>query len=140
MILMSSEYYDRRKICKLLKSLDAIPVENPARPGTPDINYVEGWLELKRIRNWPKNLDKNLRVPSFTPQQRNRHRLRRHVKGESYVLLHVSNDWVFLDGLVAANILGHASKKVLFEKSIFYSEGVFLGEKLLQYLTDRKPC
>ena len=62
----------RQRIVKMLTDagLDAISVENPAYPGTPDINYVGGWLELKWIEDWPKRATTPVVIPHFTPQQR----------------------------------------------------------------------
>jgi hypothetical protein len=50
--------------------LDAGSVENASGPGTPDIQYVGGWLELKWLAAWPKKADTPVVIEHFTPQQR----------------------------------------------------------------------
>ncbi len=50
--------------------LDACSVENPALPGTPDVQHIDGWLELKFLEEWPKREDTTVRIEHFTPQQR----------------------------------------------------------------------
>ena len=44
----------RGRLTKALRSLHAVAVENPVHPGTPDINYSEGWIEAKWLRAWPR--------------------------------------------------------------------------------------
>ena len=66
-----SEASQRRTVVRALSGLHAIPVENPvACPGTPDVNYVEGWIELKNLRSWPKRAATIVRIEHFTEQQR----------------------------------------------------------------------
>lgn len=62
----------RHRIVKMLTEagLDAGSVENSAGPGTPDVQYVGGWIELKWIENWPKKAGTPVVIPHFTPQQR----------------------------------------------------------------------
>lgn len=49
---------------------DATSVENPACPGTPDVQFIDGWLELKYLETWPKRAETTVRIEHFTPQQR----------------------------------------------------------------------
>lgn len=112
-----SEKHQRKRVIQWLKPLNAIPVENPAQPGTPDVNYVEGWIELKKLNKWPSKPDLIVRVEHFTPQQRNWHILRHRRNGVSWVLLQVKNDWVLLQGMDAAEILGRVNKADLLQRA-----------------------
>jgi len=106
-----SESGMRSKLVKDLKSLDAIPVENPVRPGTPDINFIEGWIECKWLRRWPANANESpVLIPHFTPQQRI-HLARRYLKGgKTFLMLEIGKEWMLFTGDVAANIVGRATR------------------------------
>lgn len=102
----------RASVVDALRELDAIAVENPALPGTPDVNYVEGWLELKCLDAWPLRDATPLRCEHWTPEQRVRHVLRSRSGGATYVLVEVAqtHDYLLLEGAIAARILGKANR------------------------------
>lgn len=52
------------------RGLDATSVENPACPGTPDIQFMDGWIECKYLEDWPKREETTVRIEHFSPQQR----------------------------------------------------------------------
>lgn len=97
----------------LLKKLNAIAVENPALPGTPDVNYIEGWIELKWLRAWPMRNDSLVRVEEFTTQQRVWHIRRRIAGGTSWFLLQVRREWVLIDGGIAAIVVDKTNRDEL---------------------------
>lgn len=99
-----SERRMRKNVCDWLKDYDAFAVENPANPGTPDVSYVEGWIELKQLDAWPAREDTPVRIEHYTPQQRIRARKRWKKGGNCFWLLQVRNDWLLLDGNVAAEL------------------------------------
>lgn len=105
----------RAAVNEALLLLDAVAVENSALPGTPDVNYVEGWLELKSVPCWPTNIKVPLRVEHWTPEQKVWHLRRSRAGGETYVLLEVVNPGtcMLIRGDVAARILGVASYQEL---------------------------
>jgi len=108
-----SEAHMRRRVIQWLKPLNAIPVENPAQPGTPDVNYAEGWVELKKLAAWPRDGEAVVRVEHFTPQQRNWLRLRRMRGGRAFLLLQVKDEWLLFHGEIAAEHLGRVDRQML---------------------------
>lgn len=104
-----SEKATRKRVVKALKPLHAVAVENSVVPGTPDVNYVGGWIELKQADEWPVMMGP-LRMPHYTPQQRIWHRKRRAAGGSCFVLLQVAQEWLLFDATVAAEVLGTATR------------------------------
>lgn len=92
-----SERALRREIVKLLRPVGAMPVENPACPGTPDVAYVGGWIELKKARRWPQR-EGPLKLDHFTQQQFLW--LERHILcgGRAHVLLQVGREHLLFWG------------------------------------------
>ena len=99
----------RKRVIKILKPLDGRAVENAVGPGTPDVNYIGGWVELKKIRYWPRR-GGPVRVPHFTQQQRVWLERRWHRGGAVYMLIQIERDWLLLNGDVAAEHLGYADE------------------------------
>lgn len=104
----------RRKVVRALRDadLDAVAVENPAHPGTPDVNYAGGWIELKYLPAWPAK-GGVVRIRHFSKQQRIWLERRRDAGGAAYLLLQVGTDWLLLDGRDAARYVGRVGRKKL---------------------------
>lgn len=108
---------------------DAIRVENPAHPGTPDVSWcmngIEGWLELKHLPHWPKRADTIVRIDHFTPQQRVWLRRRHLAGGRVHLLLKAEAEWLLFTGIVAANHVGKLPREELREKAIMRCTPLF---------------
>ncbi len=136
-----SEKAMRRVVINLLKELDADPmaVENPACPGTPDINCIlldeqygigEQWIELKKIKAWPKRASSIVKIPHFVNQQRIWLKKRYTCGGNVWVLLQIGKEWILFCGWEAANWLGLANKKKLLECATCHWPSVPTAEQL----------
>lgn len=124
----------RQKVVKALKTLDAVSIENPVHPGTPDVNYTEGWLELKWARRWPKNASTPLRMDHFTPQQKIWLQRRARKGGTAFLLLNVEQDWLLLTPNDASELLGSATRRELYEVAVWRGNGKSALPCLKRYL------
>lgn len=131
---MSSERHMRTRVVKALRPLHAVAVENPVCPGTPDVNYADGMLELKSLPEWPTDPRSTLLVPHFTPQQRLWLRKRHLAGGRVHLLLKVEDDWLLIPGYEAAVHVGRARREVLLSISERRWEGGLRERELLSCL------
>ena len=99
------------RIQDAIKHRDPIRVENSVGDGTPDINYAEGWIESKQIPMWPKRTDSTVRVPHYRPAQRAWHVKRSKAGGLVHVVIQIGDDVLVFDGLTAARVLGHTTRR-----------------------------
>ena len=100
-----------------IKHLDPVRVENPAHPGTPDVNYIGGWLELKRLSRLP-DMDKVLQIDHYTPQQRSWAFRRIARGGRCFMLISAGKHWILMRGDVAATSIGFDTTAVVLQKAI----------------------
>lgn len=114
-----SEKVMRGWVVKYLMPLNAVAVENPALPGTPDVNTVLGWIELKHISRPPVRPTTVVRLPHYTQMQRLWAMQRIRAGGMCLLLLQVGSMHILLDGLVAAIHLNHATLEELVKVSAF---------------------
>jgi hypothetical protein len=110
-----SEHTQNRTIRQALKGMDPFRVENRVGPGTPDWNYIDGWLEAKWLRRWPKNANESpVLIDHWTIVQRRWHERRcRAAGGRTFVLLQVGREWLLFRGPEAAEYLGRGTRQVL---------------------------
>jgi hypothetical protein len=114
-----SEQTMRQRVVRCLREWDAISVENPAYPGTPDVNYREGWIELKCMRRWPRNADTSpVLIDHFTPQQRVWLARRSRKGGNVHLMLQVGQEFLLFEGAVAAAVVGKATRPELYANTV----------------------
>lgn len=104
-----SNFWDR--VRPLLAGLDPVRVENAVSSGTPDVNCLLGWIELKQIRaeDMPKRASTVVRLDHFTPEQRAWLTRRTHFGGAAWVLLLMAEEWLLFMGRDAAERLGRVN-------------------------------
>jgi hypothetical protein len=112
----------RSKLVKSLKHAGAIPVENLVHPGTPDINYIDGWIECKWLKAWPNKADTIVQVSRFSKGQRWWHINRRMLGGDTWFILQVNREWLLFDGAKAALYVGRAPRAELYNIACFVSK------------------
>lgn len=114
--------------------LDPVRVENPALPGTPDVNYIEGWLELKHADQWPaRGGPLRLKHPP-TPEQKVWLFRRWHAGGAAFLLLRVGQEWFLFRGFRAREVWkDHPTEAVIRRMSITFKSPAEVAEWLAAY-------
>jgi len=130
----------RTHLCDQLKKLDAVAVENPARPGTPDVNYIGGWIECKWLRAWPKRPGTVVRLdhPLLTSQKVwIRRRLRRG--GKAWVMLQCGRGWMLFRGDAACDFLGTSTRAELGRHCYAHWPNGLDADELIAILVAQRP-
>lgn len=84
--------------------MDPVRVENKALPGTPDVNFIEGWAELKRADCWPvRGGPLRLDHPP-TPEQKVWLARRWHAGGNCGLVLRVGREFFLFRGCDVRNL------------------------------------
>lgn len=131
-----SEKSDRRVVIGLLRALDAGAVENRVEVGTPDVQFIGGWMELKWLDRWPSiKSDEIVRLRHYTQEQRNWARRRKRRGGACWLLLHAGRDWLLFDGEVAAEHVGRCTKAQLFELAERVWRGALHRREFLEHVS-----
>ena len=110
--------------------LDPRRIEDAVSVGVPDVNYRDGWIELKVVPSWPKRPGTPLRVDHFTPAQRVWLQRRCRCAGRAYLMLRVgASEYLLFRGDVAAKCLGYLPRERLVEKAlVHWPDGLIEGE------------
>ena len=116
-----SEARMRAKLVQILSPFHAIPVENKVPPlGTPDINFVGGWIECKRRERWPIRENQVVKFPHPVNLNQKVWRDLRTRKGGTVILaIQVARDWLFFTKREAFRGFGTYTKQELFDLAEF---------------------
>jgi hypothetical protein len=107
----------RQRMIRELRDLDAVSIESTVGPGVPDVNYVDGWIEVKCIEagRWKRaqGSDKPVRLNHpLSPEQIAWIKRRGKRGGRVFVAVRAGTDWLFfhwsdsdLPGTVPADTL-----------------------------------
>lgn len=99
-----------------MAGLDARRIESTSTAsGIPDVNYVQGWIELKCLRGWPVREKTIVKVKHFTADQRAFLRVRWAAGGKTFLLLKVAKEWLLFTGPVAAKSIHYVNRQKLYE-------------------------
>lgn len=128
----------RKKVVKALAPLNAIAVENPCLPGTPDVNFIEGWIELKWLRSWPKKEETIVKLDHYSQQQKVWAFRRRRAGGSCWFMLQCGREWLIMDGAVAALWVNKCTKAELIAKSVVYFKSGLDIPAMIQLLEQKQ--
>ena len=109
-----SESDQKRRVLRALRPLDAKAIENTIGNGTPDVNYMEGWIELKWLRRWPVHHMTVVQLPHFTLGQRRWLRNRYNKGGNAWLLLQCQAEWLLFTGRDAHDYVGRLTRAGLY--------------------------
>jgi hypothetical protein len=126
----------RKRLLRLFKEagVPAIPVENTSWPGTPDIAYPEGWIEVKTIENCnlPKRITTPIRIDHFTAQQRHFAYWWTKGEGRCYMVLVLGKLWLLLDGEYYWQSFGRHTIEEIRENALLESHHIFDPQEFLE--------
>lgn len=112
-----SKMWQKLRPYLLAAKLDPVRVENPIHPGTPDVNCIAAWVELKTLATWPVRPGSLVTPCKFTPQQKVFLYRRWRAGGRCYLLLEVAGEWLLFDGDVAAKVVGRTTRAGLYSNA-----------------------
>lgn len=124
----------RKTVVRVLRDLDAVSVENPVGAGTPDVNFIGGWMELKSMDHWPRGTgagEPALIIEHYTQTQRVWSIKRWRKGGLVLLLLKVGRDWLLFEAPIAAEFVGRVNRERLFEVALESWKGGLKEEEFL---------
>lgn len=102
--------------------MDPVRIENKVMAGTPDVNFVEGWAELKHTDRWPvRGGPLRLDHPP-TAEQKVWLARRWHAGGNCALVLRVGREWFVFRGCdVRILWAGNPTRAALVETAVLHT-------------------
>ena len=119
----------------VLRPVDPVRIESHMAAGVPDVNYTEGWIELKYAARWPPR-GGPLRLDHFTTAQRSWLRRREAAGGRAFLLLKVGKtEWILMTGVAAAAYLGQSTQEEIYNNNVARWTRLPKSEEIIRWLT-----
>lgn len=135
-----SESGMRKNLVDRLKPLDATAVENMVGPGTPDVNFIGGWIECKWLRAWPKRPSTPVKLTHpLLPTQKVWIRRRNRRGGRAWVMLQCGREWLLFRGDVACDFLGTSTRGELYRHAFRAWENGLKTDELIDIIETTRP-
>lgn len=96
-----------------LKGYDPKRIETPDTDGTPDVNYTQGWIELKNVDKRPKREDTVIQLDHYTTQQRTWIAERHSCGGRVHLMLRIERTWLLFEAPIAVLHVGNVHEAQL---------------------------
>lgn len=106
-----------KKVMQALKGWDPLRVENIHMPGTPDINFIGGWIEVKWVLQYPVKDETIITCRHFTIEQRNFLKRRMLMGGATFLFVGIAGNYYLFDGIAGANFFGFVERQMLRRKA-----------------------
>lgn len=110
--MTESYMWGQLRLPMVREKLDPVRVETIMADGIPDVQYMDGWIELKFAPRWPVR-GGVLRLDHYTQEQKTWGLRRWHAGGLSFLLLKAKHDWMLFDGWTAFNHVGKGNRTQL---------------------------
>lgn len=132
-----SEQNMRRRLVNELRLLDAVSVETKLEDGIPDVNYIDGWIECKWLRSWPKRDSTPVRLDHpLMPHQRAWLSRRNIRNGKAWVMLQCGREWLLFKGeKYITSKIGNVTKEELIKIAYVYWPNGLDREELIDAIT-----
>jgi len=91
-------------------------------------------VELKQRPAWPKRPTTKVRIPHYTPQQRDDLKARYEAGGRAFILLQVADEYLLIP-MPQALLVGRATRAELYQLSAKRWVGKVNGRQLLKELS-----
>lgn len=98
--------------------LHPIRVENALGAGTPDVNYIHGWMELKHLKHWPARPETPVRF-LFDPRQAAWLMERWKRGGATWVMAQVARQWMLFVGWDAHQVRQGLPRELLLRLAVW---------------------
>lgn len=136
-----SESDMRSYLVKSLEVLDAVAIENGRlRAGTPDLNFIGGWIECKWLKTWPKGADVNpVRFQHPLTKEQGLWLARRWRRGGlALVAAKVSSEWFFFSGETARHTFDRMTRPQMREQALLWFPRGLDKERLIEWLRSNR--